>query len=74
LVVSRCEGIVEAACLHDNEHLWIGDLDLVLSLGEETIHRTQSMPDGLVLVKDSWLVEDNLARMPQPKDSRPLHH
>lgn len=53
---------------HDDEHLQIGDLNLVLSLDEETIHRTQSTPDQLVLVKNRWLVEDNLARMPQRVD------
>jgi predicted O-methyltransferase YrrM len=61
--------LTEMLVWQDDKHAQIGDLALFLSLDWATCDRTESTPDEFLLVKNRFLVEDTLRRLPERVDN-----
>ena len=53
----------------DDDHLQVGDTKFFLTLDWATADTTESTPDEFLLVKNSWLVETTLERLPERVDN-----
>lgn len=54
---------------HDDDHLQVGDTNLFLALDWATADTTESTPDEFLLIKNRWLVETTLERLPERVDN-----
>jgi hypothetical protein len=58
-------GILDRLTWHDSDHLQIGDTTFVLTLEQATADAIDSTPERFLLVKDQYLVESTLERLPE---------
>jgi predicted O-methyltransferase YrrM len=58
--------LLEKLIWHDDDHLQVNDARFRLTLDWETADRTQSTLDEFLLVKNWWLVQSTLERLPSP--------
>ena len=65
MAAEKPTGILERLTWHDSDHLQIGDTTFVLTLEQAKADAVDSTPERFLLVKDKYLVESTLERLPE---------